>query len=303
MIASNRTAKPLIVLGQRDEPFLRIADGVIESNAHSPFTYTTRSPNGSHTVAPANLDPEGRPDWREVGRGNSWSWFDPRLRPSSAGSDTWAIAAHWNDQRISITGSFEPFEGHGHFDTSIDAGPTAKGLAIEVHDGLVPALYVDNHTSEVLHVEGRSGEPFLRIGPKGVFGNLESPDYYIGGAQTIRPVPRGVDPDDPPRWRKLSEVPIWTWLEFRARLPASAGLRSTLGNERHAVLRWETPMALGRTPFAVEGTVYWNPPVGTAATGRTDPSGILRLVFYAIAAAGAIAVGFWALRERRLLPR
>lgn len=43
-------------------------------------------------------------------------------------------------------------------------------------------LSVENPTSGELTLLAQTGEPFLRIGPEGVFGNLNSPTWYDANA-------------------------------------------------------------------------------------------------------------------------
>ncbi len=266
LVARNTTDQALIVTGTEGEPFLRLFNGRIESNARSELTYVSRDPTGSHAAAPEDLEPNKEPIWRPVERGKTWSWFDPRIRFATTKGRPWEISARLGSREILIRGSFESFDGHGHFTTELlPIDPPIDRLEIKLMDGLVPALFVRNETKETLAVEGRHSEPFLTIGPRGVFANLRSPDYYLGGNQTVRPVPPSADPTAPPRWRKLSEVPIWSWLEFRARLPASTHERSRLGTEEHAVLEWTSPMTLGRRPVEVIGRVLWIPPVSHTA--------------------------------------
>jgi hypothetical protein len=168
-------------------------------------------------------------------------------------------------QPLTINGGFEAMEGHGHFSTQLDNTPGVDGLEIRMFDGLVPGMLARNTTDEVLRIPGRQGEPFLEIGPKGVFGNERSPDFYVSGGQTVRRVPAIADPAAPPRWERLSSEPVWSWLEYRARLPARSHQRSDLGTARHTVLSWSTPVTLGDEPFEIEGHVEWIPPAVAAA--------------------------------------
>lgn len=285
LVARNTTPEPLIILGSDDKPFLRIHRGRIESNARSMLTYISRDPSGSHSSPPQDIDVTGSPIWRLVEEGRTWSWFDPRIRFAGTVQRDWAIDARLGDRPIRITGGFENLEGHGHFDTRLDPVPSPVGeLEIRLVDGSVPALFVRNETGRTLTVIGRRGEPFLTIGPRGVFGNVRSPDYYLGGNQTIRPVPPSADPSLRPRWRKLSRLPIWSWLEFRARIPPASEQRSILGPERRTILSWTTPMIFGDDRIELSGHVDWIPPVSTA---REDSG--LESLWLAIGLALAIA--------------
>ncbi len=146
--------------------------------------------------------------------------------------------------------------------------PSVEGLEVRLLPGSIPAVYVRNDTPQELAVPGRDGEPFLRIGPEGVFGNTRSPSYYLGGNQTIRSVPKSADASAPPRWQRLSEQPFWAWLEYRALLPTSAEHRSNLGDERRTILEWTTPMVLGDQELGLGGKVDWIP----RASRRRQPN-------------------------------
>lgn len=164
------------------------------------------------------------------------------------------------NEPIRVDGGFESLHGHGHFVTDADL-PEVAGLDVRLIQGPIPALFVRNDTGETLRVWGRDGEPFLRIGPGGVFANLMSPSYHAGGSQRIAPVPKWADPSAEPRWQRVSPQPVWGWLDHRAALPAEMQQRAVLGSEARTVATWSVPMKLGDRPLPVEGTVEWVPPV------------------------------------------
>lgn len=62
----------------RGEPFLRIrADGTVEENLESPYTYSIRDRFGGE--APDGLEPAGPPRWDRIGSGGSYAWHDHRV--------------------------------------------------------------------------------------------------------------------------------------------------------------------------------------------------------------------------------
>jgi len=259
LFVRNRTANPFIVEGERGEPFLRIARGEVSVNVDSPTTYASIDPSGTSTP-PRSGAQASKPRWRVVDRSGAWSWFDPRLRHTAA--TTWEVPARLGQTRVAITGGFEELGRHGHLATEMVAlDGERSGLEIRLLDGRVPAIFVRNDTASTLRVPGLRGEPFLRIGPRGVFANSRSPEYYRGGSLTVRNVPLDLDPRAQPRWRRLSTEPIWSWLEYRARVPAVAEQREVLGDETRTVLEWVTPMMLGEDHVRVHGRVRWIPPI------------------------------------------
>ena len=259
VIATNRTDEALVIQGVDGEPFLRLRRGKVEANLRSPTSYRAADPTGERPL-PEGLRPELEPRWTLLARRSTWSWFDPRIEYRRGAHNDWSIPGTLGAQALTISGGFEAMEGHGHFSTQLDNTPEADGLEIRMFDGLVPGMLARNTTDEILRIPGRQGEPFLEIGPKGVFGNERSPDFYVSGGQTVRRVPAIADPTAPPRWERLSSEPVWSWLEYRARLPARSHQRADLGTARHTVLSWSTPVTLGDEPFEIEGHVEWIPP-------------------------------------------
>jgi hypothetical protein len=262
LLVTNGTNDPLVVDGETGEPFLRIGGGLVEANVHSPTAYRSFDPTGGRPI-PTGLDPDALPEWVTLREGDRWSWFDPRLRyEQSAGAVVdWSVDARLGGTSVAITGGFEPLDGHGHFITELDGvTPEVVGLEVRLLQGSIPALYVRNDTTESLKVPGREGEPFLRIGPRGVFGNVRSPTYYLAGTQTVRRVPPRADPGADPSWKRLSDEPLWAWLEYRAQLPATSEQRAALGTVPRTILDWVTPATLGSVPLEIAGRVEWIPP-------------------------------------------
>ena len=273
VIATNETDEGLVVDGVDGEPFLRILKGSVEANLRSPTAYRAADPTGERPL-PEGLRPELRPRWTVLAQRSTWSWFDPRIEYRRGAHNDWSIPASLGAQALTISGGFEAMEGHGHFRTELDGAPEADGVEIRMFDGLVPGMLARNTTDEVLRIPGRQGEPFLEIGPKGVFGNERSPDFYLSGGQTVRRVPPIADPSASPRWKRLSVEPVWSWLEYRARLPAHVHQRAQLGTSRHTVLSWETPVTLGDEPFAIDGHVEWIPPRIEPAVASSGEEGL-----------------------------
>jgi hypothetical protein len=65
--------------------------------------------------------------------------------------------------------------------------PVVPGLTVEVADAGA-RLRVRNHTGREVTVLGYAGEPYLRVGPAGVFENRRSPATYLNRAR-INPAP------------------------------------------------------------------------------------------------------------------
>jgi hypothetical protein len=272
LVVENSTSDTLFVPDHMGRPFLRIGPRGVEANANSAFTYLSLDPDGRASM-PAVLTAKGKPRWVTLSEKSSWTWFDPRLRFDS-GSQDWSVEARFRGSAVLVSGTYEPLQGQGHFVTRIADAPKAAGLDLRIVEGPVPGIFARNASSETLQVPGRAGEPFLRIGPRGVLANFASPSWYLGGSQAITRVPAFAHAGAAPRWKKVSNEPVWGWLEYRAALPAEMQMRGALGSRAADVLTWTTPFSLGDQSIAVTGVVRWIParvPLDTAST-PTAPS-------------------------------
>jgi hypothetical protein len=90
--------------------------------------------------------------------------------------------------------------------------PSIPGISARVVD-LGAKLEVTNRTSTEITVLGYEGEPYLRIGPAGVFENLHSQATYINRTRQGSSVPPDVDtrPDAVPEWKKISSGHSTSW--------------------------------------------------------------------------------------------
>ncbi|HEU4480346.1 MAG TPA: hypothetical protein VFS18_00550 [Actinomycetota bacterium] len=301
VVVRNRTGDELVVFGADGERFLRIGPRGTFANVRSPTIYRSVDPQGGGTV-PRRADAEAPPRWVLMTEASEWSWFDPRVHQEEdapAGS-RWAIDARLGDRAISIAGGFEALADHGHFRSLLDEVPTRDDLTIELVEGPVPAIFVNNETGETLLVPGRAGEPFLRIGPAGVDANLRSPSYYLGGAQVIKEVPRTADTDAPPRWKRVSAQPVWAWLEYRASAPGFGLSRVGLDDARRVVAEWSLPLELAGETLTLAGRTEWIPARTTAPeAGPPDRTWVVAVTFLAGAGALLVALRGWATSSER----
>src|SRR5207302_5970632 len=89
----------------------------------------------------------------------------------------------------------------------ISVEPPTPGVAIHLLDLGRRVEVVDDGPGEVVLL-GYQGEPYLRVGPAGVFENRRSPAVYLNrptssGATPATP-PAGVDAAAPPSWHRRS---------------------------------------------------------------------------------------------------
>jgi hypothetical protein len=74
-------------------------------------------------------------------------------------------------------------------------------------------------------VRGYEGEPYLRVGPRGVEENRQSPATYLNASRTGRSAPpSGIDPSGPPRWVRISTGSTVRWHDHRTHVMGGAPL-------------------------------------------------------------------------------
>lgn len=256
LVVTNDTDRVLTVLGEKGENFLQIGADGVRANAESPTTYVSGAPH--RDVIPPGVKPNARPRWVTLSEESTWTWFDRRMRVDP-NRISWAIPLMLGGQAIVVEGGYESLHGHGHFITQMEP-PDIPGLEMRLTQGAIPAVFVRNETGKELVVPGDSGEPMLRIGPDGVFANQKSPTYFTSGATSILEVPESADAGARPRWKRVSDIPVWAWLERRAAVPAELHQRAELGDERRWVLEWTSRYRLGDEVVEVTGHVDWVPP-------------------------------------------
>ncbi|WNV76694.1 hypothetical protein [Geodermatophilus sp. DSM 44513] len=141
--------------------------------------------------------------------------------------------------------------------------PALPGVAVRVLS-FGDELEVVNPTATDVEVPGYSGEPYLRIGPDGVWRNAHSPATYINLDRFGRtPLPAHADPGAAPEWVQVSTGPGYVWHDHRTHwmsegvLPPAVAADPTRG---HLVSAWVVPMASGGVDVQVRGELTWSPP-------------------------------------------
>ncbi|MCW3843987.1 hypothetical protein ONA70_28250 [Micromonospora yasonensis] len=140
--------------------------------------------------------------------------------------------------------------------------PAPRGLTARMVEAGA-RLELTNTTGRDVEVLGYSGEPYLRIGPGGVYENSRSPATYLN--RTLAgdtPLPAEADPAATPVWRKVSEDRSARWHDQRARwlesdLPAQVTADPT---REQRVRDWVVPLRDGDQAIEVRGTLDWVPP-------------------------------------------
>lgn len=125
-------------------------------------------------------------------------------------------------------------------------------------------LQVHNTGDAEVVVLGYDGEPFLRVGPDGVFENRRSPATYLNADRFgQRAAPPGTDAQAAPEWRKVDDDPRWQWHDHRIHWMARGDppLVERAPDVVHTVLEWSVPFRVSDRDLALQGTLEWIPPV------------------------------------------
>jgi hypothetical protein len=140
--------------------------------------------------------------------------------------------------------------------------PSVDGLQVEVVDAGA-RLRLHNATGHEVVVLGDAGEPYLRLGPAGVFENRRSPATYRNRVRTApAPPPAHADPAAPPEWRRLSRGDAVAWYEHRAHWmdPGDPPAVRAAPDRSHLVIpSWQVDLRVGGQPVQVTGEVRWIP--------------------------------------------
>jgi len=181
-------------------------------------------------------------------------WLGVAAAPASAHSVSGVSATNFHTHLTSIT-------------------PDTPGLEVKVVEA-GSRLQVTNHTGKEIVVLGYKDEPYLRIGPDGVFQNKLSPATYINQTR------KGNNPPDSAKnakvgdtdWEKISSDPVARWHDHRIHwmLPTNPSTVQASPGRRHVVIpEWVVAMRFSRgtppdpqgstQPIAVKGDLVWEP--------------------------------------------
>lgn len=155
--------------------------------------------------------------------------------------------------RSTVTGVMEPSD-----EAAVDV--PAVSWRVLGGDGL---LQLDTTGEVEVVVIGYDDEPFLRIGPGGVFTNRNSPATYLNADRYAAiTVPADVDARAPPEWRRVSEATRWQWHDHRIHWMAPtppAGVRDQ-PDQRQQVLAWAVPFRVEGQRLEALGVLEYVPP-------------------------------------------
>ncbi len=140
--------------------------------------------------------------------------------------------------------------------------PAVEGLRVRaVDDG--NRVELENDSGTEVTVLGYDDEPYLRVGPDGVFRNRRSPAVYWNRQQNQQAItsapPAGYDAKQPPSWEHLSDGHVARWHDHRVHYQGGAP-----DGGAQTVLRWELPVLRGDQRVTIAGDVRYLPPPSPA---------------------------------------
>ncbi|HXY94934.1 MAG TPA: hypothetical protein VEP49_20915, partial [Acidimicrobiia bacterium] len=140
--------------------------------------------------------------------------------------------------------------------------PHVPGLELTVVD-LGDNLLLHNRTGREVVVLGYQGEPYLRVGPQGVFENTRSPATYLNRTRipTTNP-PKFADAAAAPVWRKVSSGSTVKWHDHRVHYMGTEDPPQVQQDPsvRHLVDRWTVQLRAGGQTVTASGELVYVPP-------------------------------------------
>ncbi|RBY94502.1 hypothetical protein DQ244_04120 [Blastococcus sp. TBT05-19] len=145
----------------------------------------------------------------------------------------------------------------------VSVTPELPGVTVRILQFGDELELVNDSGTEVL-VPGYSDEPYLRIGPEGVWRNANSPATYLNLDRYGRAaMPEGVDPEAEPAWEQVSTQPEYVWHDHRTHWMSEGVLPPRVAADptrEHVVSEWLVPLRQGGTEAEVAGVLTWSPP-------------------------------------------
>jgi hypothetical protein len=145
--------------------------------------------------------------------------------------------------------------------------PQLDGVLAEIAFSVNFQVILENKSSTDVSVMAPTGEPFLRIGPQGVFANWISPFWFDsnspGGAgqmpDWVKP-----GPENAPDWRRVAVEPSWGWYDHRLH-PVERYVDPEIKKKRQPARLgdWSIPIRYGDQDGGIEGYFEYKPMVGS----------------------------------------
>ena len=143
--------------------------------------------------------------------------------------------------------------------------PRIAGVDVHVVD-LGNKLELTNRTPTDVVVLGYDGEPYLRIGPRGVYENLRSPATYLNRTRlattAVPDIALTTRPSTAPSWHRVSSGHSATWHDHRVHWMGTSlppAVQTDPGAFHRVTARWIVSLRYGDRLVAVTGRLDWVP--------------------------------------------
>ena len=143
----------------------------------------------------------------------------------------------------------------------LDVTPPMPGLTVRVLQA-GNQLELTNRSGQEVIVLGYRSEPYLRVGPTGVYENQRSPSAYANRfANPPKRIPAELNPAAPPQWRRIATNPDAVWHDHRSHWsgPDPPAVAADRGHRQVVVPTWQIPLRLGQRTALIEGDIVWVP--------------------------------------------
>ena len=149
-----------------------------------------------------------------------------------------------------------------------------------------PPEVPQRHNASDALILGYQGEPYLRVGPSGVYENTRSPSVFLNRSQTVgATVPSSYDAQAPPEWHRTGRGREVSWHDHRVHWMGGVSepqvVRSSPGRS-HLVSNWVVELRIRGQQVTVRGDLRWVP----------GPSAVPRLALALIVAVFITGLGF-----------
>jgi len=143
----------------------------------------------------------------------------------------------------------------------VGVAPSVRGIAIAVED-LGTKLQLTNHTGHDLIVLGYDREPYLRVGPRGVFENTRSPATSLNRTLIATAPPPSANASAPPHWKRIGGGLSVRWHDHRTHYTGTEDppVVARDRDHRHVITDWEVQVRDGARTVTASGEIIWVPP-------------------------------------------
>jgi hypothetical protein len=129
--------------------------------------------------------------------------------------------------------------------------PATAGVDVKVIEN-GRRLELTNDSDARVVVSGYQNEPYLRVGPDGVFENTRSPAVFQNRSLNApSKIPARYDAAAAPEWRKVSDADHVRWHDHRAHYMGTGAFEAS---------QWSVPLTVDGRPVVVQGDLAWVTP-------------------------------------------